>query len=100
LSISNEAVEAMGISGDAVEAAALEGEHLLIMLMRRNPAAEVQLRVEGELVSATRAGQVLASIEAMQAAAWEEGEAAGQDNADSNRGHSVAHKYNPYRTTK
>lgn len=32
--------------------------------------------------------------------AWDEGEAAGQDNADSNRGYNVEHKYNPYRSAK
>lgn len=33
------------------------------------------------------------------ASAWDEGEAAGQDNADSNRGYDVEHKHNPYRPT-
>jgi hypothetical protein len=30
--------------------------------------------------------------------AWDEGEAAGQDNADSNRGYDIEHKRNPYRS--
>ena len=33
----------------------------------------------------------------LAAAVWDEGEAAGQDNADSNRGYNIEHKYNPYR---
>lgn len=34
----------------------------------------------------------------MLAEAWGEGEAAGQDNAASNRGYNIEHKYNPYRS--
>lgn len=36
----------------------------------------------------------------IQAAAWDEGEAAGQDNVDSNRGYNIEHKYNPYTRQK
>lgn len=42
-------------------------------------------------VLAAAVGQV------MLAAVWDEGEAAGQDNADAARGHDVEHKRNPYR---
>lgn len=50
-----------------------ENELLIITLMRQTPAAEVQFIVDGELVSATRAGQILEYIQAIQAEAWDEG---------------------------
>lgn len=35
----------------------------------------------------------------LMAIAWDEGEAAGHDNSDSNRGFNIPYKYNPYRPT-
>ena len=46
-------------------------------------------------------GTLIPALEAaaphLKADAWDEGEAAGQDNADANRGYNIEHKYNPYR---
>lgn len=57
-----------------------EDELLLITLMRHNPSAEVQILECGELLSATRAGQILSYIREMQAAAWDEGYRAHADD--------------------
>lgn len=50
-----------------------------------------------EFVEAARAA-LEAAAPHMLAEAWEEGEVAGQDNRDSNRGYNIEHKYNPYRS--
>jgi hypothetical protein len=62
-------------------------------------AVEAALKVVGEVTDAGFVRQVLeAAAPHMLAAAWDEGEADGLDNAASNRGFNIEHKSNPYRS--
>lgn len=52
---------------------------------------------DGERFDVIARAALEAAAPHMMEAAWDEGEAAGQDNADSNRGYNIQHKYNPYK---
>lgn len=76
----------MDIPEEAVEAAATAIFANVEVIQTRGYAAEIaRLALE-------------AAAPHMLAEAWEEGEVAGQDNRDSNRGYNIEHKYNPYRS--
>jgi hypothetical protein len=74
----------MNISDEAVEAA-----HRAWRAQNTEPGTIFEYNLRAALEAAAQH---------LQAEAWDEGEAAGQDNADSNRGYNIEHKSNPYRS--